>query len=420
MAQNGYFSLGEALFGGGIDREGAYLEGLDTGSQINYRRAQTTNALAQARQRQQKAQATEKLGDALESMGLDRGMAPILQAEAGGDFKDLMTGRETQQGMDFRDILANPELSPAERQGAGLALRGDPITQGDVFGPGGEQILPDLFEGTFNPQVTATGQAQIGADEALGDQRLAAAGLSDARAGRVPALIEADNALAYQRGTAGDLNQAKIDRPEDYFKAGSTVNVNTPLSEAVLPGGEGQSIVSPGINAEEALGAEAVVKSGINSLVDFFGGGTPFVDNAVAQNTLAELSARTQIAMRADVPGGRPPVMVQELLARYAEDPAQLFRGDELGRINLQTTLESLRRSRDRARQMLDSPTKKTPTRQGALEESYLNLSDTIADYEMILDSLNRAAGIGAEADTQPDAEGWQTAPNGVRYRVKQ
>ena len=227
--------------------------------------------------------------------------------------------------------------------------------------------------------------------------------------------------LLRRHGIRFDGQGAKRLHPERFMRptAGSGGSgLGIPLSEAILEGGEGVSIVPEGIVAEEGFGAEAMAKGGVNAMADFLGLGTPFVDNAIASNTLAELSARTQIALRADVPGGRPPVMVQELLARYAEDPAQLFRGDELGRINLRTTLESLKRSRDRAAQMLDSPTKKTPTRQGQLEEAYLGLSDTIADYERILESLDRSAAQATGGEVA-DEEGWATTPSGVRYRVK-
>lgn len=392
---DGFFKLGEALFGGGIDREGARLEGLNAGSQINLRRAQTDNALAQARQRVQEAEANAQIGDALEQLGLDPGLAPIIQAGAGSDFSSALSGMETQQGIDFRNVLADPTADIAARQGAGLALRSEPIVAGDVFGPGGETVLPGLFEGTFDPNVTETGRAQIMADEALATERLADAALADARR---------ENPAAFRSG-------------------GITVNTGTPLAEQILPGLEGTSIVPGNINAEEGFGAEAVLKGMVNAVSDTTGFGTVFPDTSVANNVLAELSARTQIAMRADVPGGRPPVMVQELLARYAEDPAQLFRGDVTARQNLSTTVASLRRSRDRMAQMLNSPTKKTPTRQAALEEGLINLSDTIADYEAILRSLEEKLGpleTGGPGDALPvPSDGqWQQLPNGARYRV--
>lgn len=384
------FRIGQALLGGDIDREGAFLEGLDKGSQINQRRAQTENALAQARTRRQEAEAKAQAGDALEAAGLPRELAPIVVGGMGSDFAGLQLGRQRGQDIDFRNVLADPNADVAARQGAGLGIRGTPVTAGDALGPGGE-----LFMDVFNPGqpgVTPTGTAQIGADEALATQRLASAALSD----------------------------KKRTNPELFRSQGATVNVNTPLAEQILPGLEGTSIVPDNINAEEGFGAEAVLKNMVNSVVDTMGGGVVFPDNAVANNVLAELSARTQIAMRADVPGGRPPVMVQELLARYAEDPAQLFRGDELARQNLSTTVASLKRSRDRVAQQLNSPTKKTPTRQGDLETALLNLSDTIADYDTILRSLEEKLGpIEGGAPATTDADGWITTPSGARIRAK-
>lgn len=394
---DGFFALGDLLAGGqGPRNDAAFLEGSNVGSQINLRKSQTENALAQARQRRQEAEANMQLGDALESAGLDPALAPILQSGRGSDFSAMTTGIGNTQEQGFRETIADPALGVDARQAAAQAVSGKPLGAGDFLGPGGE-----LFVDVFNPsaattQPTQTGQAQIGADVALAGERDANAALRD----------------------------EKRLHP-DRFKNTTNLTVNTPLADAILPGGLGTSIVPGNIDAEEGFGAEAVAKNAINGLVDFFGGGAPFPDTNVANNVLSELSARTQIAMRADVPGGRPPVMVQELLARYAEDPAQLFRGDDIARQNLQTTFDSLSRSQQRIADQLNSPTKKTPTRQGTLEQAYLNLSDTIADYKAILDNLDAKYGpltgtAPANAATPADEGGWQTLPDGTRYRVKQ
>lgn len=363
---DGFFQLGEALFGGGQRRiEAARQEGLDLGVQRNLRRAQTTEALTKARQRQQETIANEEIKDAFEAMGLDPRLASIVQAGRGSDFSSFQSGRETGQGIDFREILSDPERSVAERQGAGLALRGEPVTAGDMLGPGGE-----LAFDIFNPQAdaaitTPTGEARIAADQAGAEESLAGA----------------------------VLDRAKAVNPERFRSGGTTINTGGSLSETIIPSGGGQTIIPEDFDAGASFGAKGVFAKGANALFDFVNAGTPFPKTAAAQNLLSELSARTQIAMRADVPGGRPPVIVQELLARYAEDPAQLFRGDEIARNNLRTTRDALARSLQRARQLLDAPIEMTPSRQQELADTVVRLEDTVADYSAILNLIEQRQG---------------------------
>lgn len=352
----GFFSLGEMIAGGGIDREGARLEGLDVGSRIQARRATTVNALAQARLRVDEQEANIGLADAIEEMGLPREMAVHLRA--GGKIKDLTGGLLEQQEAGFRESIANVAVPFEQRQAAAQAVEGK-VVDPFQFGPGG-----DLFADVFNlgdaPVLSETGPSAIDADVALAEQRRASAALSD----------------------------EKRLHP-DRFKASTTVN--TGLAEQILPGGKGESIIPEGFNAEEGLGAEAFFKGGVNALSDFIGLGTQFPEEAQANAVLGELSSRIQIAMRADV--YRPNLQIQELLKRYAEDPRQLFRGDDLGRQNFTTTLASLKRSLKRIQDQLNSPSKKTPTRLGQLEQGLFKLSDTIADLEAILESFARTEG---------------------------
>lgn len=356
MANEGFFSLGEMIAGGGIDREGAFLEGQDIGSRIQSRRATTVNALAQARLRVDEQEANLGLADAIEELGLPREMAVHLRA--GGAIKDLTGGLLQQQEFGNRANLADLAVSPEQRLQSAQAIE----VPKDPF-----QISGGLFANVFNP-----GDAP----------KLAPTNpLDDAK----------DRALAFKNNAAA-LKLMDQRRNPDRYKLSTTINVNTtPLAEQILPGGTGDTIIPADINAEEAFGAEAFLKGGSNALMDFIGLGTPFEDEAKANTIMRELSARTQIVMRADVPGGgRVPIMVQELLARYAEDPRQLFRGDAKAMLNLESTLNAMKRSKKRIQDQLNSPSKKTPTRLGNLEESLFALADLVADYEAILQSLNQ------------------------------
>lgn len=355
MANDGFGLLGEVL-GGGINREEAFLEGQLLGNK-------TAEAMAKARIRRDEAEQRLQLKQALRDLGIDERQAAGLETVLRGGFGNIRQGTqalgdifEQQQRAAVVDPEVTPEVGDINRRLAGLAS--SPVDPVQSAGAG-------LFAELFGPQA--------------GEVQVAPTGEAD---------IEADRQLAL-------LREAKRLHPELFRSGGTTVNIgDKTLSESLLPEG-GESIVPEDIRAEEAFGAESFVKGGINALADFIGAGTPFEAEAQAKTVLAELSARTQIALRADVPGGRPPVIVQELLARYAEDPRQLFRGDELARKNLETTVAALKRSRDRAKLLLDAPTKKTPTRQGQLEDAFVSLSDTVADYEAILESIRRTEDAG-------------------------
>jgi len=393
MPSPGFESLGEFVAGGDPSRrEAAFLGGLDTGTKIKARQATTANALAQARLRVDEQENREGLADAVESLGLPREAAVSLRA--GVDLQDVTKGLlDIQQG-GFRNTIADTAVPFDQRQASAQAVEGK-VVDPFQFGPGGD-LFADVFNPGDTPQLSATGPASIAADEASAQQRIAAAKLSDERR----------------------LNPER-------FKSSTTVNVNgQPLSEQILGDTEAVSVIPENFAAEEAFGAESFLKGGTNALLDFVGIGTPFEKEAQARTVLGELSARTQVVLRADVPGGRIPLVVQELLARYAEDPTQLFRGTELARQNLTSTVTSLKRSLQRIKDQLDSPTKKTPTRLGVLESGLFAMTDLITDYEKVLESIERTNGpVGGPAEAAPDATSDAqtfTTPAGGTFTVPQ
>ena len=389
-------SLGSAIMGTDIDREGARLEGLDLGSQIQSRRAQTQNALAQARIRQNTATAQEELADAIEKMGLPRELATAGLAGL-GNLEQLVGGLEGQQAMGFRSTVADPTSDLETIQRNLLALSGQPIESKDVMGPGGELFVDALTPSAENVVVTPTGAAQIGLDVARGEKSLA------------------DAALAQERTL----------HPER-FRAPAKVAAAAPdVIKHFLPTGGGTSVIPDDVSLEEAFGLEAFVTSGINNVADFLGGGTQFPQASRAHELMNELSARIQLGMLADMPGGmgRPNIRTLELLKRYAEDPRSLFRGDEGAVHNLTTTLNATRRNLEDIKLQLSSPSAKTPTLQGKLEGALIKTANLVADLERAQEIV--AAGkarkeiLADEATGEPDAEGWVTLPNGVRYRQR-
>lgn len=401
MATDGFFKLGEAIMGGGIDRQGAYFEGLEQGTNINYRRAQTENALAQARLRQKEAVAIEDLGDAIEAAGGDRRLAPILAGKRGADFKAMMGGLETGQSMDFRDVLADPNADIAARQGAGLALREKPVTAGDMFGPGGGELAVDVFAGPQpgSERVTQTGTAQIGADEALAAERLAGAALDDAKR----------------------LN------PEKFRSGGVSINLG--------PDGQGlgdvlvdQALSIPTTMPEEgdvaaAAGMSGALGAGANVIGDVLEIGIPFPNLERARNAMQDLALRTQIVGQQGIPG-RPSNYLMQQLARLGVEPGTLTRGDEGSLQRLEQTSRFFGGEIERLRQMVNMGEAGGLTG-GDLSDATTALRDLATlkrDYDVVIDKLARslAGPTNVAAGGQPDAEGWMTTPSGTRFRVKQ
>ena len=357
------YDVGLALSGGDVNTEAAYLQGKNLGSQIVLRRAQTQSALSQARERRAKAileedrsKALSELADKLDANNYPPELSTLIRSSADvGNLQQIMAGLSTRQEMGFRSDIADTTKPFNERQAAAQAVEGK-VVNPIQYGPGGE-LFNDVFNPAKTPTVTPTGEAQIGADQQL--------------------------AL---------LRQEKRLHPE-LFRSNTSINLGgQKLSDIVVPGGQGTSIVPDTLNAEKSFGAEGVVAHAANSISDFLGLGAVAPSAAQAQQVLNELSARTQIVLRNDVPGGRPPVIVQELLGRYAEDPAQLFRGDELATTNLQTTLDSLERTTANLKKQLDLPIKRTPSDQNKLVQAYMSYTDLVADYQKVLRSL-RATG---------------------------
>lgn len=135
------------LLGGGSKmlRQQAFEEGrLNT--------AKTEQALSAAREMRLKAQAAatkQREAERFEEVAIANGMPPaqaalignLMRSEGGADFSAGMTGLETGQEMDFRDIVADPTKSAVERLRAGQGIQGK--VTGD-FGPIGAHGVVDL------------------------------------------------------------------------------------------------------------------------------------------------------------------------------------------------------------------------------------------------------------------------------------
>lgn len=108
----GFADLGNIL-GGGIDRQGAYLEG-------RYRSAQTESALAQARKNQADALAQEKINIIKEDLLTnapdfnnphDTDLASLIVGGMGSDYNSAMSGRKTGHDLGLKQEIAAPGTS---------------------------------------------------------------------------------------------------------------------------------------------------------------------------------------------------------------------------------------------------------------------------------------------------------------------
>jgi len=141
-APAGWAALGNVL-GGGIDREGAYLEG-------RYRSAQTEGALAQARRNQADAIASERAIAARDKIELDPASATPEDwalAGLGSDYSGAQTGALTAQNRRYKGQIVDPGTDYATIQRLRAAVGDSPFNPLDAVGTKGAFIdsrNPDL------------------------------------------------------------------------------------------------------------------------------------------------------------------------------------------------------------------------------------------------------------------------------------
>tara|TARA_R100001143_G_C3360997_1_gene135668 strand:+ start:853 stop:1959 length:1107 start_codon:yes stop_codon:yes gene_type:complete len=361
---DGFFDLGRAILGADVDREGARLEGLNVGTQIQQRRAATENAMAQAKLRRDELLARNSLADDLEAGGE---LAVATTVRAGGNPQQVIEAFLGQQELGFRDTIADPNVPFGTRQASAQAIEGkvvDPIQ----FGPGGE-LFVDVFSDQPAVNVTPTGTAQIAADEALTTDRLA------------------DAALAEEKRL----------HPER-FKSGITINTGSglPLGDAILADVGDTSTLPDDIKPEEATGVAGFGRSLANAAFDVVNADLPYPDADKATNALSDLLTRTQIVSQQAVPG-RPSNYLMQQLAAFGVSPNDPFKADQRTLTRLEQTERYLAGEVDGIRRILNGG-RVTPTQLGNYERAIRSLEALRRDYAVAISRFN------AE-DTLP--EGW-------------
>jgi len=380
----GFQALGE-LLAGGIDREGATAEGRLAG-------AKSIDALHKARIRVDEAQQRLELEAAGVAAGMEPAQAKFMSTSfraGAGNVKQSSEALSEQFELGVRKSILDDEdigIGEINRRRAAIAPGG--LLKPQQFGPGGELSVALLGDDAGDIATTATGDAQIGADIAL-----------------------------------TNLRDEKRLHPERFRSPGTTVNIgDVPLSQQLLGDEGGVSVVPEGFDAEEAFGAESFVTSGINAFSDFFGMGNWVPAAAQAKEVVGNLAVRTKLTMLAIQQGSnRTSKHLLDLMGTYAEKPMSLFRGDDQAVIRLENTIATLHREFERTKQKLDSPTKKTPTRQGDLEDKLFALADIVADYEAVLESIGSGdnKNIQSILSGEVDEEGYQSTAAGSRWREK-
>lgn len=179
---DGWGLLGESLggiFAGGDD---AYQEG-------RLRTARTEDALAQAKNRAlegkallAKQNARDGVVQKLIAAGTDPAEADLLGSimvgEMGSDYNAGVSGLETQQGIGFRDTIADPSTPNDVRQANLAALSGKPFSPLEAVGTG---TYTDITAPKPELMVSPVGEASIRADDALTNLRGVQAGDPDYR-----------------------------------------------------------------------------------------------------------------------------------------------------------------------------------------------------------------------------------------------
>lgn len=170
--KTGFADVLAAAFGAGPDKMGAYQKGIDAGSQVGLRSAQTEGALARAETDRAERIQKELVNDVYRKAQATPGYA--------GSLADmLVTGRDPQQyGLDplsvqehdFRAGIADPGTSWEQLQRNRMALGDAPAQRFDPLGAG--RGVQDLMAGTLNPTMQPIDTATVDAERALETQRL--------------------------------------------------------------------------------------------------------------------------------------------------------------------------------------------------------------------------------------------------------
>jgi hypothetical protein len=351
-------SLGRLIAGSPeVAGEFAFLEGLDTGSKIRARQANTESALALAKQRRDENLAKQKLSEEFPELGQF--------FQAGIDPRQLRGAQLQEHELGVREQLSDLEtdLPFGDRQRLGQSVAADPrFKASDLLGPGGELFLDVFAEQptaeSFQP--TATGEAQIAADTEL-----------------------------------ANLRKERREHPER-FKASNVFNIGAEgkgLGDIILED-IGESTIPSDIDPQSATGLSGAFYQASNVLFDVVNANLPFPETDEAANALTDLHTRTMTTFQQSIPG-RPSNYLLEVGARFGVTPNNPFKADQRTFNRLSQTSSFLNGEQDRLRRTLNAG-RLTPTRIADAESALRSIAELKRDIDVVI-SRFQAAGIGAQ-----------------------
>jgi hypothetical protein len=356
MAQEGFGLLGEVL-GGGIDRQGAFLEGQLLGNK-------SAEAMAKARIRRDEAEQRLKLKAALQQIGIAQEQAGGLETILRGGFGNISQGTDAlgdifDQGQRaaIGDPAQTPEIGDINRRLASLAS--GPVDPVQSAGAG-------LFADIFGPQAGEVQVAPTG--EALIDQREQAARLSEARR----------------------LNPEQF-RSSTTFNLGGTPGIDDPLGDLI----EGESIIPEDFDPTAALGLGGAVRQAANVI----GGLVDLPDNVKgvqlqAPETRKANAILNQLATISTLEGvvaipGRPTNEVREMFSGLEAHPLDVLAGDAVAFENWKRQLELYKREATNITKRLRAGTVKPGTaRFDENVQAAQILNGLQADFQAVLDAF--------------------------------
>lgn len=352
---DGFSTLGEVL-GGGIDREGAFLEGALLGGK-------TQDALAKARIRRDEAEQRLQAEEAFRKLGLAGPQAGGAATIARGGFGNVnqitqALGNifEQSQRANIADPAMTPELGDINRALASLSTSPQ---------AGVESVGAGLFTDIFGPQA--------------GELQVAPTG---------EASIEATNQRA-------QLSEAKRLNPEK-FRNVTNIGLgpgDVPLGDQLVDAAVGTGGIPEDIEFSEATGLPGALESAANigvelaNVIPFVDIDIPFEETDKASNALRDLARRTELLLQDFVPG-RPSNILLEKLGQFSNDPGDFLRGEQRSRLRIQQTRDFIADGVAQMQNLANNPilfTRLTKTQQGKIVQQLPQAASLLKAYDTVL-----------------------------------
>jgi hypothetical protein len=141
----------------------------------------------------------------------------------------------------------------------------------------------------------------------------------------------------------------------------------------------------------EGTGTGSMVRGGLNTLMEVFGGKAPYPEVERATQALTNLQVRTQTALQSAIPG-RPSNYLMERLDRLAVKPGSPFTGDERAYERFRQTRDMLREEIARMdRDILGRAGDFTPAQIAETRANRSQIEGVLRDYDVVVGSYEEA-----------------------------